>query len=321
METFESLEESLHNYLVDINDYEFIKNIGRGGYGYVNLSSEKKTGKKVAVKELFLMELEGRQLKLFCREIHILSKCKSPFLLSLNGFTNSHPYCIITDYIENGSLFDALHHKGTAPQLTPTNKTIIAMGIAYGMAALHRMGIIHRDLKSLNILLDENIYPMICDFGISRFKIQDNATFTLQVGTPHWMAPELYEETGYTNKVDVYAYGMMLWEILTEQTPFKGLNAMQIMTAIYTKGDRPLLPSNTPESLSDLIKLCWYQTPQERPTFNQIFKLFAEKKVMFLGTKEEEIDKFLAAIEEMERNERRKQLPKFKKAADADHSR
>ena len=315
MESVESLQETLSKFLTNTNDYKIIKTIGRGGYGKVDVGIHQKTGKKVAIKELFLSELEGRQLKLYSREVQILSKLKSPFLLHLDGFTTTHPYCIITDFIEKGSLFDALHHKSGAPKLTPTNKTIIAMGIAYGMKDLHKMDIIHRDLKSLNILLDDNIYPKICDFGISRFKKQDGSALTLQIGTPHWMAPELYDPKGYNNKVDVFAYGVILWEILTEATPFKGRTAMQIMTAICQKGERPLFPGDTPQCLIDLINLCWYQTPEERPTFAQIYKLFAEKKVMYSGTNTEEIDKFIAYIKKEEKKLKSSELPRIVKAS------
>ncbi|EAY20786.1 TKL family protein kinase [Trichomonas vaginalis G3] len=308
MDNFELLEQELSKYIVKIDDYAKTKSIGKGGYGKVDIAIDQKTGKKVAIKELFLTKLEGRQLKLYCRETRILAKCNSMFLLHLNGFSTTHPYIIVTDYIENGSLFDALHHKNGAPQLTPTNKTIIATGIAHGMMCLHKMGIMHRDLKSLNILLDQNLYPKICDFGISRFKNEDTVQ-TNQIGTPHWMAPELFESKEYNYKVDVHAFAIILWELLTEQTPFRGKNAMQIMTEVTRLGERPFIPKGTPTPLSDLMKLCWYQTPNERPNFQQIYKLFKEKKIMFAGTDEEAFSKFIQIIEIEEENSKREKLP------------
>lgn len=310
MDNFELLEHELSRFIIKIEDYTKTKNIGKGGYGKVDIAIDQKTGKKVAIKELFLTKLEGRQLKLYCRETRILAKCNSLFLLHLNGFSTTHPYIIVTDYIENGSLFDALHHKSGAPTLTPTNKTIIATGIAYGMLCLHKLGILHRDLKSLNILLDQNLYPKICDFGISRFK-NEEAVQTNQIGTPHWMAPELFESKDYNNKVDVYAFAILLWELLTEQTPFKGKNPMQIMTEVTRMGERPPMPKSVPPALNDLIKICWNQTPNERPTFEQIFKLFYEKKVMFAGTDEELFSAFLKVIDKEIENEKRERMPQI----------
>ena len=295
MEEFEEVKQTLSKYLVDIKDYKIDKVIGKGGYGQVSLAF--KGGKQYALKELFFKELEGRDLQLFCREVQILGKCDSPFLLRLNGFTLSYPYVIITDYVPKGSLFEALRHRQNSPNLTSTNKTLIALGIAQGMMSLHQMNIIHRDLKSLNILLDERALPHICDFGIAREKASENEPITHQIGTPHWMAPETFSGENYSNKVDVYSYAVLLWEMLTESTPFRGKNPIQIMTIVYQRNERLRIPSNTPEPLKNLIKRCWDRNPDVRPTFAEIYSLFAQKKVMFPDTDTRSVDNLVQMIE------------------------
>lgn len=296
-EGLDEMKEHLSSYIVNLRKYKKDKTIGKGAYGQVYLATEKSTGKKYAIKELFFEHLQGRQLKLFCREVQILAKCNNICLLPFCGFTLSYPYSIVTNYVANGSLYEALRHRPRAPKLTSTNKTVIAMGMAYGMAHLHGLKIIHRDLKSLNILLDTNLYPKICDFGIARFKADSETPITGQIGTPHWMAPELFKNNSYDTKVDVYSYAIILWEMLTEDTPFKGQNPMQIMTAVVQKAERPPMPKNVPYALEQLIKLCWATDPTERPTFDDIFTLFKEKKVSFEGTDMKAIDLFIQDLE------------------------
>ena len=145
--------------------------------------------------------------KSFFHELEALSKTNHPSILSFLGFNlknfeNDNFPTNITEYMSNGSLDHALKKQSF---LTINNKYIILYGIAEGMKYLHSQGIIHRDLKPGNILLNDNLYPYICDFGLS--KLSDlsisSITFDSFVGTPVYMAPEIFIEKRLTNKVDV----------------------------------------------------------------------------------------------------------------------
>ncbi|KAH0792495.1 TKL family protein kinase [Histomonas meleagridis] len=220
------------------------------------------------------------------------------------GYTDTYPYCIVTQYVEQGSLYDALKHKPNSPTLDSTDKTKIAMCIAHGMSFLHSMKIIHRDLKSLNILLDSNCLPKVIDFGISRFHNEQNELVTSTIGTPHWMAPEMFNSSHYDVKVDVYAFGIMLWEMLTEETPFEGMSAYQIMTAVCQNQKRPAIPSDAPEGLSNLIDACWEQSPTKRPTFFDVFQEFATQNAYFPGTNLSEIATFVKTIQTLDKEKK-----------------
>lgn len=289
------------DFLINANDFEIIKKIGEGGFGEVFYGKHKKTGKECAIKRLFIDKLQRQKFVGFTREVEILATCDNFFLLPFYGFTESIPLLIVTQYIPNGSLFNALRHRKNAPDLTGTQKTIIALGIAYGMASLHSKGIIHRDLKSMNVLLDDDLLPKICDFGVSRFTSEDRETMTKDIGTPHWMAPELFESHYYTNKVDVYAYGILLWEMLTEKVPFKGKEGYQIALAVCTKKERPAFPDHTPRPLKNLINLCWEQDPNKRPKFEKIIKILESKKVIFPKTDKDALDLLQTKIHEKEK--------------------
>lgn len=295
-ETIEGICRDLSSFRLQRSDFKIEKMIAQGGFGKVYLASLVQNGSKCAFKELICDNNDERQIQLFAREVRILAMCDNYFLLPFVGFIPEHPFSMITEFIPNGSLYDALHSNKNQIQLDGTNKTIIAMGIACGLARLHSLNIIHRDMKSLNILLDSKLFPRICDFGISRFGGDPNAAMTQQIGTPHWMAPEMFESANYTNKVDVYAYAILLWEVLTQQTPFKGMSAIQIMTGICTKRERPAIPPNTPSSLRKLIQACWHQNPESRPSFEKVFKLFESHKVKFEGCDDAKVT---AALQEI----------------------
>jgi serine/threonine protein kinase len=235
----------------------------------------------VALKRFFLTELNGVALLYFCREVSILARCTNPFVVQFVGFTKSHPYCIITDYITNGSLFDCLEHRG--PTLSPLRKTLVAYGVAQGMTSLHKQTIVHRDLKAMNVLLDDRFLPKICDFGISRFLGEHSANCTLQLGTPQWMAPEMFNSKRYGLKVDVYAFGILLWVMLTEELPFPEMDGVQIALAVVNDQRRPPIPPRAPPGLERMIRQCWAQDAHERPTFENIVAVMESGSVFFPG--------------------------------------
>ncbi|EAY22279.1 TKL family protein kinase [Trichomonas vaginalis G3] len=300
MTTAQEILADVKPYLCSLEDFDLVKKIGEGAFGLVYLGIHKRTGLKCAVKKLITDELEGNELVYFCREVKILACCHSYFLVPLLGFTYTSPYLIITEFIECGTLFSALHHKPGSPNLTNTEKCVIAMCIAHGMMNLHKMKIIHRDLKSLNILLDNRHLPKVIDFGIARFKDDSTNLVTQQIGTTQWMAPEQLMTATYTNKVDVYAYGVLLWEIVSEDIPFRGFTGVQIAIQVAERNSRPKITDNCPKKLRQLIELCWHRDPEKRPSFKQIFHSFATHKVEFPETDPNYVDEIVQFINQVE---------------------
>jgi len=178
---------------------------------------------------------------------------------------------MVYEFVNRGSLWDVLHN-----YLIPLNwHNILKMAIdaARGMSYLHlfKPPIIHRDLKSANLLVDSSFTVKICDFGLSKTKAIHYA-MTGQTGTPGYMAPEIIASQKYTEKVDVYSFGIIFWELTTRQTPYHGMNPMQILFAVLNHGLRPSLPNSCPPSISSLINSCWHSHPDKRPHFDEIFK-------------------------------------------------
>ena len=298
--TLKEFARTHKEYLVDVNDFEPLSTIGKGGFGEVYKARHKRTGIVCALKRLTFDENQFKdEEKYFVREIDILSRTNNKYLLRLLGFSNHFPYCIATDIISNGSLYDALHHHKKSPNLNGTQLTIIGYVTAYALNSMHESGLIHRDIKAMNVLLDENCLPHICDFGISRTaeKGSTDEIKTGQIGTPNWMAPEILTcEEEYTNKVDIYSYGMMLWEMVTGQVPFAKSQPYSIM-AMITKGVRPELPNEAPEGLCELIKACWAQNPDDRPTFVEVMKAWKNHDAAFRGADLKAVSRAIKRIE------------------------
>ncbi|KAE8667611.1 Serine/threonine-protein kinase HT1 [Hibiscus syriacus] len=207
--------------------------------------------------------------KQFISEMALLFHLRHPNIITVICCSKKPPvYCIITKYLAGGSLRKYLHQQ--EPYSVPHDLVLkLALDIARGMQYLHSQGILHRDLKSENLLLGEDMCVKVADFGISCLESQCGSAkgFT---GTYRWMAPEMIKEKHHTKKVDVYSFGIVLWELLTALTPFDNMTPEQAAFAVCQKNARPPLPSSLLPAFSHLINRCWSSNPEKRPPFNEI---------------------------------------------------
>jgi serine/threonine protein kinase len=139
------------------------------------------------------------------------------------------------------------------------------------MAYLHAgvPPVLHRDLKSANILLDKSYTAKVCDFGLSRLKAHERS-MTGNCGTVQWMAPEVLANKSYNEKADVFSYGIICWELLTRECPYEGMTAIQCALAVLNRDRRPEIPKWCPQPLHALIRSCIKKNATERPNFAQI---------------------------------------------------
>lgn len=156
-------------------------------------------------------------------------------------------------------------------QLTWEDKRRIAVEIARGMNYLHTFAtpVLHRDLKSLNILMDEGFRPKIADFGWTR-KMAEKMTG--KIGTYQWMAPEVIKSQKYTEKADVFSFAIILWEIASREPPYRNVGGAQVSLDVVNNDLRPQIPKNTPEPFAKLMKRCWERFPEKRPGFKEIIR-------------------------------------------------
>jgi serine/threonine protein kinase len=177
-----------------------------------------------------------------------------------------------------------------------TGFAIILYGVASGMAFLHSKGAIHRDLKPENILLDECGWPKIGDFGSSRF-VDVKLTQTTMVGDSLYMAPEMYDSNEYTTAVDVFSYGLIVYELVVGHSVFSPDDPPLVLMRKVTGGVRGEIPEAVSVMLKELIKRCWSGDPENRPSFDEI--LFTLDKAQFgvaLGVDPAKVRAYATAI-------------------------
>ena len=216
-------------------------------------------------------------MKDFSTELAIMVKLRSPRIVQVFGVvtTDSSWLGLVVEYCSGGDLRTALDADDAA-SIDEAQRRIWLSDIAMGLAYLYSKGVEHRDLKSLNVLLDASRRCKVTDFGLSKSESLNTAATQSTMGgggakgTPAYMAPELLQSNTFTEKTDVYAYGMIVFEVLAGDTPWSGLNQMQIMMQVCIQKDRPKLDGGAPADLVALMQRCWDHEPDARPTFAAI---------------------------------------------------
>jgi serine/threonine protein kinase len=255
----------------------------------------------------------------FMREIEVRCRAQHPSLLSVVSFS-LFPYAIAMERCHK-SLGEVLYeqgrgqayrydkHTGETVEWDDTKRAMAAFGIAVGMCYLHEHNIIHRNLKSDKVMLDERLRVRIGDFVLGRVlscgsRIVNTAPgITMDIGTPPYMAPELFsylnEGGGYTTAVDVYAYAMILYELVLLERPWAELEGMcwegwstRKLMGYLSKGVRPTIPGFVLPAYRELIEACWAQAPGDRPTFRQIVEQIQGDKLAFENTDLDEFEDY-----------------------------
>ncbi len=187
--------------------------------------------------------------------------------------------CLVLEYCVHGSLHHFLKSEAThGVGVTMSLVLRFALDIARGVYYLHRkQSIVQRDLKARNILIDSSLNAKVADFGLSRVLDDDENKLTA-CGTPAWTAPEVVRLEAYTDKVDVYSFGIILWELLTRDEPYGGQKGVQIAYAAAEQGLRPEIPSYCPDEYRALMESCWADNPDDRPAFGVVLKQLFQMK-------------------------------------------
>lgn len=251
------------------------KCIGRGTFGEVWKGDW--LGTDVAVKNIIIRD--EKQKELVIREVSIMQTIRHPNLVSLLGWSMADAQDnvkIVMEFMDGGGLDGLL--KDVSQKLTWKRIRKTALDVAKGMACLHgqKPPVVHRDLKSLNILVDENGVSKVCDFGLSR-TMGSASTMTNQTGTLIWMAPEVMNDEEYGPSADVYSFGIIMWELCSRKIPYADSGAasklISFVTGIASGKLRPEIPANTPEAWATLMKRCWSSDPAARPPFSEIVNI------------------------------------------------
>jgi len=263
---------NLCRWIINYKEIQLGKQVGTGSYGIVYRGSWK--GVEVAVKRFIKQKLSEKLLLEFRSEMALLSDLHHPNIVVFVGACLTKPnLCIVTEFMQLGSLKELLADR---TMKMPWNQRVIMLrSAATGLHFLHSLAtpIIHRDIKSSNLLVDENMNVKLADFGFARLK-EENATMT-RCGTPCWTAPEVIRGQQYDEKADIYSFGVVMWEMLTRKQPFAGRNFMGVSLDIL-EGKRPEVPSDCPEPYHKMMTHCWHAKPERRPSISDVLELLTK---------------------------------------------
>ncbi|XP_038699348.1 serine/threonine-protein kinase EDR1 isoform X2 [Tripterygium wilfordii] len=250
-------------------DLQIGERIGIGSYGEVYRADW--NGTEVAVKKFLDQDFSGDALVQFKCEVEIMLRLRHPNVVLFMGAVTRPPhFSILTEFLPRGSLYRLLHRPNF--QLDERRRLRMAVDVAKGMNYLHTSHptIVHRDLKSPNLLVDKNWVVKVCDFGLSRMKHHTFLSSKSTAGTPEWMAPEVLRNEPANEKCDVYSFGVILWELVTCCIPWKGLNPMQVVGAVGFQHRRLEIPEDVDPAIGQIIRECWQTEPHLRPSFTQL---------------------------------------------------
>ena len=252
--------------------------LGEGACGTVYKGSWNADTADLAIKRFHVTQLRGNESREFLKEAAFMMDLQSDYLVRMHDFVAASPYyCMVMEYMPHGSLYQVL---GSDMDLPWANRWVIAMDIAHGVAALHSKDIVHRDIKSLNVLIGYNLRAKLGDFGQATLKhssksIKSRRSQTGAVGTDAWLAPEIFRGDRCSKTSDMYSFGMTLWELGSKQIPFVDTHTSAIPDLVK-KGKREDLGKVPQPKLASLVRWCWEDNASLRPSAQEAIKAIDE---------------------------------------------
>lgn len=263
-------KEADDKWEIDRSEITLGSKLGAGQYGEVYEGTWRKFNKKVAVKTF---KEETTDSSEFLKEANVMKSMRHENLVMLLAVcTRDKPMFIITEFMAHGNLLDFLRNEANHDKLDATALMYIASQIASGMAYLESHSCIHRDLAARNCLVSDNLLVKIADFGLSRL-LRKEDVYTAQEGAKFpikWTAPESLSYNVFTTKSDVWAFGIVLWELATYgKTPYPGVDLFSVLEKLVA-GYRMPRPEGCPAEIYKLMRECWSFEADQRPTFKEI---------------------------------------------------
>ena len=263
--------------------------IAEGTFGDVFIGTY--FNEQVAIKQL-KGELTRLKKEKLLKEVKVMSELHSGYVVHFYGVTKEEPNWIVMQFCEGGSLKNFLgvdREKINQKEIPWKRRLKLAHDVSQGLALLHRKGIVHGDLKSPNILLNKTQdQALLTDFGLATMEKERSEQLQSSpiAGSLRWMAPELLTGSESSTASDIYALGMVLFEFVARQLPFKntGWENRDIIKKVK-QGARETFPNGTPNKYVELAKRCWDGVPENRPSAEEaaqvLTQLCQEESILF----------------------------------------
>ena len=253
-----------------IEDFTLLKELGSGSFGRVLLAEHNRTKARYALKAIDKRLKDNIEEKdYFRREMEIMYKIDHPNIVKLFGHFEDNTYCyFLMEYIPKGNLFHYIPHNGK-PKIGIQTAVSLLKDVISALYYLHHMSppIIHRDIKPENILIDDQMRAKLSDFGWSTY-LRGNFKRTTICGTPLYLAPEIINNVGHDEKVDIWCIGVLMFELLTGRAPWDGEDVTTVKNNIRQL--KINWPKNMDKDAKELISRILKYIPEERPTFMEI---------------------------------------------------
>ena len=266
---------------LSMNDFKIISVLGRGFYGKVMLVQKNDTGELYAVKTVRKSRLaETGKSSTIVAERNIMMKAHHPFVVNLCfAFQTPSKFYLGLEYAPGGELFYHMDRLGVI-QIDDARLYTAEIGLA--LSYLHSLGIVYRDLKPENILLDKTGHIKLTDFGLSK-DLMDNGKTSTFCGTSEYLAPEVVMQMPYSYPIDIWALGILCYEMILGATPFYDDNKSKLFSNIVSA--QPYFPPQLDRRIADFISRLLAKNPADRPTFEDMkshpfFEGFNWTKVM-----------------------------------------
>ena len=274
-----------------IRDYQIIEQIGKGTFGIVYKVKKFNDPLIYVIKQISLIGLTDIQINQVCSEAKILSLIKSKYVVKYyESFLEDDNLNIVMEYCDNGDLCNYLNKQKNKSR--PLNEDLIweiFIKITLGLTTMHKMKILHRDLKTLNIFLKKDMEIKIGDLGVAKELNQASFANTI-IGTPYYLSPEMCEDKPYNQKSDVWALGVILYELCTFRHPFDAGNHAALILKIMTKNPEPILACYS-TNLQKIVNCILEKKIEKRPNcFDLLNMPIIIEKAKILGLYNEIID-------------------------------
>ena len=270
---FEVNRQEIKFYSKEVNGVRKAKILGKGGFGVVLHGRWR--GIDVAVKKMLPSSATTKSKMEFVKELALMARLSHPNIIQLLGAcTDGGEFLVMMQYMNRGDLFHLMHGNSPDSQEVAWEKRgrLMCIHVARGLTYLHESTppIIHRDIKSINVLIDESWVAKLSDVGLAGtmadFASEEGATAC----TPAWAPPEVLRGQKATEKSDMFSFGVILWEVSSRRVPWRGVAQSDITNLVGTQGRRLEISRSLPLPIKTLITSCWLDNPKKRPSAERV---------------------------------------------------